>query len=171
MSGNWTYTLDPNAARAYVTLGAINNQSLIGYVTGTLRLELWATTSPPAYQGGPFFGTRLAIFPNNGQLAPGYSYININGNTPYTVPAYGTYWIVLMLAEYLPGFCSNPDSFCMVDNAHVVRHGDHRQFVAERVPQRDGVRHGDGCPERARALHGDQLRRHVCREPVRRRTP
>ncbi len=116
MSGNWTYTLDPNAARAYVTLGAINNQSLIGYVTGTLRLELWATTSPPAYQGGPFFGTRLAIFPNNGQLAPGYSFININGNTPYTVPAYGTYWIVLMLAEYLPGYCSNPDSFCMVDN-------------------------------------------------------
>jgi hypothetical protein len=119
MSGSWTYTLNPGAAggpRAYVTLGAINNTSLIGYVTGTLRLELWATTTPPAYQGASFFGQRLAIFPNNGQLAPGYSFYNISTNAGYTIPSYGTYWIVLMLAEYLPGYCGNADAFCMVDN-------------------------------------------------------
>jgi Domain of unknown function (DUF4214)/Divergent InlB B-repeat domain len=118
MSGNWTFTIDPNTGTAFVTLAAINNDSFgCENPTGTLRLELWAVTSAnlPAVRGGGFFGQRIAKLPPAGQLFAGFSFVNNNGNAPYAPPGYGSYWIVLSLSEFSPG-CGNADNFCTTDN-------------------------------------------------------
>jgi len=118
MSGNWSFSLNPNTNVATVALAAINND-LFGCAnpTGTLRLELWAVTTAnlPSVRGGGFFGQRVAVFPNAGQLYAGFSFLNNNGTTTYIPPAYGSYWIVLSLSEYSPG-CGNADNFCTTDN-------------------------------------------------------
>jgi Divergent InlB B-repeat domain/FG-GAP-like repeat len=128
LSGTWFFGLDPSASggpRATVSGPAapndlrINNDSLSCYSpTGTLRLEYWIATNgnQPTFNGGPFIGTRIAIFPNNGQLSAGFSFININGFAGYTVPAYGTYWLVMTLAQYQPGVCGSADGFCYSDS-------------------------------------------------------
>ena len=50
-------------------------------VSGSLRLQLWATSSP--YTGGPISGYVLATR-DLGQLAAGYYYYGISGAVPYS---------------------------------------------------------------------------------------
>ncbi len=132
ISGVWNYTLNPNDPgyagnpHAYVYGNAspndlrINNDAIsCENPTGTLRLEYWAVTpnNVPAYRGAPFFGIRLAIFPANGQLYQGFSFVNINGNAPYTLPPFNTYYIVMSLSEFnSTGACANADFYCTTDS-------------------------------------------------------
>ncbi len=128
LSGSWLFTLEPEFSggpRATVYGPAspndlrINNTFSSCYSqTGTLRLEYWIATNgnQPLSQGGAFVGTRVAIFPNNGQLFAGQMFANINGTASYSIPAYGQYWLVLYLAHYQPGVCGSADGFCYSDS-------------------------------------------------------
>jgi hypothetical protein len=69
--------------------------------SGSLRLDLWATTAP--YTGsGPITGFRFASTALN-PLTAGYVYDNINRTVTYFEPPDGTYYVTLTLAEFHNG--------------------------------------------------------------------
>jgi hypothetical protein len=110
LSGNLAF----NRVGSIVTLsadGIYNNSST--RTTGTLRLELWATTTRPA-RGVGFNGYRLAISPTLSPLSPGFHYSNLAYTVSFTEPPAGTYWIVLALDEF--NNCSTDDGFCIEDS-------------------------------------------------------
>ncbi|SRR6266446_3134683 len=69
-------------------------------VSGSLRLDLWATASP--YAGGTITGYRFGTVPLN-PLTGGYDYNNINQTVPYAKPPDGVYYVTLTLAEFNNG--------------------------------------------------------------------
>ena len=99
-----------------ITVPAINNDSSTR-TSGTLRLEYWATTTPPAARGETFAsGYRLARFPSLDPLKPGTSYTNLVQTSAMQVPPDGTYWFVVLLEEYDPDNCGEADGFCVTDS-------------------------------------------------------
>ena len=112
MSGGW------NAAwvgsTVALTLDDISNDSFTR-TTGTLRLELWAVSSPPA-RGAGFTGYRLAVFANLDPLPPRYYYSDVVRSATMTYPPDGTYWMVLVLSEYDSVNCGQDDYFCITDS-------------------------------------------------------
>ncbi len=68
--------------------------------SGSLRLDLWATTTP--YAGGTITGYRFGSTVLN-PLTGGYAYNNIDRTLTYTKPPDGTYYVTLTLAEYHNG--------------------------------------------------------------------
>ncbi len=72
-----------------------NNE--FGGRSGTIRLELWAFSSP---YPGTTFGYKLASYVL-GQLDGGYYYYNINsGSIPFSLPASGAWYFSLQVREY-----------------------------------------------------------------------
>ncbi|MDL2719222.1 MAG: hypothetical protein PT977_15880 [Acidobacteriota bacterium] len=85
------------ATTGYFTADRVANHRSSG-LSGTLRLELWATTNSPA--GGSVSGFRL-ITHTLGQLSAGNFFYNINsGTTAYTQPPTGCYYLSLLLTEF-----------------------------------------------------------------------
>lgn len=111
MSGQFTYVLNNGVAN--ITLDAVNNDSPI-FVTGTLRLSLWAVAYQPD-RGSTFVGTRMAVFPIASPLGPRSSDINILGSASYVAPPAGTYWLILALEEYDPTLGCSADGWCFQD--------------------------------------------------------
>lgn len=95
IEGNVSYSL--GATTGFFTADRVSNHRSSG-TSGTLRLELWATTVAPA--GGSVSGYRLAI-DTLGTLQAGYYFYNINSGTfTYTQPAAGCYNMSLLLTEF-----------------------------------------------------------------------
>jgi hypothetical protein len=69
-------------------------------VSGSLRLDLWATASP--YVGGTITGYRFGSVSLN-PLTGGYDYNNINQTVGYSQPPGGSYYVTLTLSEYHNG--------------------------------------------------------------------
>lgn len=112
MSGQFTYVLQGGVAS--ITLQRVNNESF-SRTTGTLQLSLWATTYEPQ-RGAGITGYRLATFPSLGVLPPRTYFEDIARSANYVPPPNGTYWLVLVLAEYNPAGCpSNSDGYCLED--------------------------------------------------------
>jgi hypothetical protein len=109
MVGNFSYT--STATAVTISLDQINNDSFT-YTTGTLRLELWATSVAPA-RGVGFTGYQLAIAPTLNPMAPRTFYSNVVRTTTYTLPPNGTYWMVLVLTEFNTACSGN---YCIVDS-------------------------------------------------------
>ena len=85
------------ATTGYFTSERVANHRS-GGTSGTLRLELWATTSSPA--SGSVFGYQLATY-SLGTLAAGSYFYNINSGTfNYTQPPTGCYYLSLLLTEF-----------------------------------------------------------------------
>lgn len=81
-----------------ITFGAAavtNNRS--GGTSGTLRLKMWATSTP--YQGGTISGYLLAS-QTLGQLSGGYQYTSLSYTKSLEVPPAGTYHITMTVTEY-----------------------------------------------------------------------
>ena len=97
-----------------LTLDGIQNESF-SRTTGTLRLELWAVSSPPARAGG-WTGYKLATFSTLSPLPPRTFYSDIVRTGTMSYPPDGTYWLVLALTEYSPGSCSQADGYCLQDS-------------------------------------------------------
>ena len=112
LSGNYAY----NRVGSVVTLTVdqIRNDS-VSRTTGSLRLELWATTTLPS-RGQGFTGYRLATSGIFAPLAPQYLYNNVSQTVGFGVPPDGTYWIVMALSEYDSINCSTGDHFCLTDS-------------------------------------------------------
>ena len=109
--GNFSYQISGNAVT--INVDTIQNNSGTR-TTGTLRLELWATTSAPSREAA-FNGYKLAVSTTFNPLSPGYYYSNIIRTTGLTAPPDGTYWIVLVLSEFDSVNCPTADHFCIAD--------------------------------------------------------
>jgi len=74
-----------------------------GGTSGTLKLQLWATSSP--FAGGTITGYKFGEY-TLGTLNGGFQFTNINVNPPFTSPPAGTYYVSMLLAEYqgAPGY-------------------------------------------------------------------
>ncbi len=111
MVGNFSYTI--SGGNVQINLDRINNASTTR-TSGTLRLELWATTTQPAREAA-FTGYRLAVSSTFSPLAPGSAYTSIVRTAAFTPPPDGTYWLVLVLSEFNSVTCSAADSYCISD--------------------------------------------------------
>lgn len=81
-----------------ISVEKIENNRPSGSVSGTLRLTLWATSSP--YEGGGITGYVLGRLQLAGQLSGGFYRENIQGLVPYTRPRAGSYFTTLTLEEF-----------------------------------------------------------------------
>ncbi len=90
-------SLQPRRDDRYFSADRVSNNRS-GGTSGTLRLELWATTNAPG--SGSVNGYRLAT-DTLGTLQAGYYFSNINSGTfSYTQPPSGCYYISLLLTEF-----------------------------------------------------------------------
>tara|TARA_Y100001968_G_scaffold333485_1_gene396594 strand:- start:2044 stop:3750 length:1707 start_codon:yes stop_codon:yes gene_type:complete len=81
-----------------LTLSATQVSNHSSNVTsGTLKLQLWATTTP--YTGGNINGYQLGEV-SLGQLGTNTFYADIEQNTNFTPPPDGTYYITMLLTEF-----------------------------------------------------------------------
>lgn len=112
LEGTATY----NISGSSVTLGIdrISNSSSTR-TTGTLRLQLWASTSRPA-RGASFTGFQLASSSTLSPLSPNFFYSNVVRTATFTPPPNGTYWMIFVLDEFNPGGCSSSDGYCLSDS-------------------------------------------------------
>ncbi len=113
MSGQFHYVL--SGGTASITLDQINNDSFTR-TTGTLRLELWATTSYPARADTNWTGYRMATFSTFDQLVPRAYYTSISRSSTYAAPPTGTYWLILLLEEYNPSANCSSEGYCTQDS-------------------------------------------------------
>jgi hypothetical protein len=98
-----------------LTLDRIENNSSTR-TTGTMRLEVWATTTPPS-RGQGFSGYRLNTFaPSFNPLLPRTYYYDIVRSGSMSYPPDGTYWLVIVLAEFNSVSCSAADRYCITDS-------------------------------------------------------
>jgi hypothetical protein len=111
MTGQFTYLFSGGTVN--VTLSGINNDSFTR-TTGTLRVELWATTSFPPRGNTNWVGYRLATSSLLTPLAPRTFYSNLSETVSYRAPPTGSYWLILILEEYDPVNCSG-DGYCSQD--------------------------------------------------------
>ena len=94
-----------------------------GATSGSLAVQLWFTAAPYA-SGSSISGYKVASFPvpascttGDSQLGAGMGCTSIDSGTiDVTPPPAGTYYAVLVLAEYNPSACSTNAGYC-VDNA------------------------------------------------------
>lgn len=96
LSGNYTYQY----SGSYVVMSAdkISNNTSGGY-SGTLRMELWAFSTP--YTGASQTGYKLATYQLPQQLNGGQYYSNVSsGSVAATYPPSGTWYISLLIGEY-----------------------------------------------------------------------
>ena len=102
MSGSVSY----NQIGSTVSLQVqrIDNFRASGSYSGTLMLQLWATST--TYTGYPLFGYKMAEA-NLGQLYGQYYLSFVNRTVPYLAPPNGTHNIVLVLTEW-NGFSYQP---------------------------------------------------------------
>lgn len=76
----------------------VANYDAFGY-SGTLRLELWAFSSP--FTGGSTLGYKLAQY-SVGTLTAGFHYSNLNSGTiGFIPPPDGTWYFSMLLTEYI----------------------------------------------------------------------
>lgn len=75
----------------------IENYRALFSVSGTLALQLWACSAP--FTGGTIVGHKVAEA-NLGTLQGGYYVINVNRQVPFYSPPTGSYFMVLVLAEW-----------------------------------------------------------------------
>jgi Subtilase family len=114
-----------NYSDVTVTVTQLDNDSYTR-TTGTMKIEYWAAIAAPA-RAASFTGYRLAAFTSIAPLAPRTYYSSLVRNSAMVVPPDGTYTFVLLLLEYDPANCSEPDGYCMVDSLI----GSQRTFGAQ----------------------------------------
>lgn len=112
--GTYSYQLSTSSASVQLSVAEILNPSST-YHTGTLRLELWLTTSP--YSGGSINGFRVAAIQltgsSNGTLGPDQYFSNVYATGPLVnFPSSGTYYVTFIIEEFTQN-CGSSDGFCI----------------------------------------------------------
>jgi hypothetical protein len=108
-----TFSFDRTGSTVVLRVARIDNESTTR-TTGTLRLELWASSTRPA-NGQGFTGYRLATGSNLNPLPPRTFYSDVVRTTSFSEPPAGTYWMVMVLSEFSSS-CSQSDGFCLTDS-------------------------------------------------------
>ncbi len=78
----------------------IENANASYKITGTLKMQLWATATP--YKSGTINGYVLGEY-QIGQLGNGTHYFNVDKTVPYSAPPSGTYYLTMTLDMYNKG--------------------------------------------------------------------
>jgi subtilisin-like proprotein convertase family protein/subtilisin family serine protease len=115
--GNYSYSF--NTAAGTVHLSAAELDNLSTGTTGTLRLELWFTTTPWQADGHNtgFEVATMRLDDNaNGTLAPNQKLTNISQTVSYTTPPNGSYYVTLAVAEYHGTDKTVDDGYVIVKN-------------------------------------------------------
>jgi hypothetical protein len=110
-SGNFSY--ERTGGTVILRMARIDNDSATR-TTGTLRIELWASSTRPA-EGQGFTGYKLATGASLNPLAPRTFYTDVVRTTSFVEPPAGTYWMVMVLSEFSSA-CSQSDGFCLTDS-------------------------------------------------------
>ena len=114
-----------------ITIQLISNSSST-YTSGSLRIELWATSTP--YSGGSITGTRTALIRTfritglTDTIEPNYTFSNITINTSYTTPPSSNTNFTLILTEYSES-CSASDGFCIIAYAPLSGDSDSSDYT------------------------------------------
>lgn len=109
--GRVTYTPTSGNTGVILQVDILRSLSPSG-TSGSLRFELWATSS--VYAGGAISGHKLAQYPMS-PLAAGSERNGINSGTiAFTVPPTGTWRVALLLTEYSTGTSAN-DGYALRD--------------------------------------------------------
>ncbi|SEQ29898.1 hypothetical protein SAMN04488038_105176 [Solimonas aquatica] len=144
--GATSSTPDYLAQTVRFKVAELHNGSLTR-TSGSLRLELWATTS--AYSGGSISGYRMAVAPlaglsntnSQGTLRPAGSFTNLDTTVPISSqPPQGSYSGTLIVSEYNQS-CGTSDGYCIVD---WVSYADPYQVPLTSVPDTSGNLGGGG---------------------------
>ena len=96
IAGPWKWQSNYAARTIAFEAGKISHRKTAR--TGSLKVSLWATKTP--FRGGQIQGWQLGAVTKKG-LEPGYSYTNFKTSAAFTPPPDGTYFITLMVSEYL----------------------------------------------------------------------
>jgi hypothetical protein len=96
IAGPWRWQSNYAARTLLIEAGKISHRR--AGRTGSLKISVWATATP--FRGGQVRGYELGQATKKG-LEPGYSYTNFKATVPFTAPPNGTYFITLMVSEYL----------------------------------------------------------------------
>ncbi|WP_348698764.1 S8 family serine peptidase [Duganella fentianensis] len=100
--GNVSYSINPLLGTVLLKADEIDNRSLTSS-TGTLRLELWLTTTPWNTNGSNT-GYEIATYrisgTSNGTLGPNQYFSNLSQTVSYAPPPAGTYFVTMAVAEY-----------------------------------------------------------------------
>jgi hypothetical protein len=111
-----TVTANWSGSGIRMTAGSVQNQS--GSTSGTLRLQLWATTTAPV------FGSTISFFALGpaftlGTLQNNFQFTNVDTGllTPYTPPPNGCYFVTVALEEF------NGSQYVYVDLATLTSGG------------------------------------------------
>lgn len=114
-----------------ITIESISNSSST-YTSGSLRIELWATST--LYSGGSITGTRTASIRTSqltgltDQIQPNHTFSNITINTSYTTPSSSNTNFTLILTEYSES-CSASDGFCIIAYAPLSGDSDSSDYT------------------------------------------
>ncbi len=99
---NFNGSISYQTAGSTLTLRAAGVQNVGNASSGTLRLELWAM--PQHFTNGlPSGSKNLGTYAFSSVLPAGSSFSNVSGNTTYTAPPNGTYYVVMLLTEFTGG--------------------------------------------------------------------
>ncbi|MFA5982645.1 MAG: helix-hairpin-helix domain-containing protein [Methylococcaceae bacterium] len=93
--GNCGYVMQDG--RITINIGEIANQRLLGNISGTLALEIWALEQ--AYNGGELIGVAIAGVAI-GQLLGQHSFYSTSYDLDFMVPPAGTWYLTLLLREW-----------------------------------------------------------------------
>jgi hypothetical protein len=105
MSGSVAYNQIGN--KVNLSVGEIANLRQDYSVSGTLAIQLWATSAP--YYGEPtLYGYKLAEW-EIGEIYSGYYLDNLSSTVPFYAPPNGVYNVVIALAEW------NGNSYVTID--------------------------------------------------------
>ena len=119
--GSSYYTINQSANTISLAVSEIDNNSSEG--TGTIRLELWLTTTPWDKTGsntGYEIATDRLNGSSNGQLGPNQFFSNVSATVPYVNhPPTGTYFVTLAVAEYT-GASPNIDGGYVIDSTQTL---------------------------------------------------
>jgi hypothetical protein len=112
LSGTGTYAYVGSSGSLGVDF--IQNNSF-SRTTGSLRLDVWATSTPTT-RGGGVSGYKLMSGPVMSQLLPRTQYSNVLQTATFLFPPNGIYYITLVLAEYDPSSNCASDGYCVSDS-------------------------------------------------------
>ncbi|AEJ00202.1 hypothetical protein Nit79A3_0308 [Nitrosomonas sp. Is79A3] len=114
--GSWSYSVTPSANTVNLSVSNIQNNSYFDS-TGTIKLELWLTTSPwNDYAAN--IGYEIAVDqltgPTNGTLGPNQFFSNINNTVSYlNHPPAGAYYVTLAVTEYTGNNLSSDNGYVL----------------------------------------------------------
>lgn len=116
--GNVSYSINPQLGTVLLGATEIDNRSLTS-TTGTLRLELWLTTTPWNASGSNT-GYEVATYRingnSNGTLGPNQYFSSLSQTVSYAPPPAGTYFVTMAVAEYT-GTAPGIDNGFSIDDA------------------------------------------------------